>query len=138
MFDSATFTKIDSRFAGSWKEAKRDGLIVYNIDDVNFIEGDVVVPYGAGAYGHHTDAGVAQPRAVMVPGLAGKPMVVCIAGVTPVNINGAAGALLNDTLVSNSVTKTAKVDNTVTNPKLILGYIHKNVDTGDLAFVKVL
>jgi len=132
----ASPTMLASRVAGLVIDSQRGRIGQIMMSSPQVTEGDVVVIKGIGYVGTTTSANDDCPVAVMY-GNAGtsKPCVVCISGVTRVNVDMAVA--VKDTIVTSTTGLKGTVDNTETNPKKIIGYAVEVIGAAGLAHIKI-
>lgn len=133
---NAFLTTTGAKLAGSVQESGRTGIIT-NISSTGLVEGDVVILTGADAtMATTTTADSANPSAIMYPNAgANRPGVIASSGRTKVLTD--AATTLGDTLTTSTTTKKAKTNNSMTDPKFIIGYAVEAIGATGLCWTRL-
>jgi hypothetical protein len=137
LFDSEVLTQTYARFAGTVVEPRRVGFIAVNADADTCDEGDVMVPSGTGIYVHN--GGVLNddnPSAVMYGQAQNKPIVLCMKGITLIEME--AAVTLDDTIVTSNTNTMGETNNAQTDPKKVLGYAAETTGGAGTALTRIL
>jgi hypothetical protein len=130
-------TQTFRRNLGRVIEPRRQGQIIMSF--AQCAVGDVLVLNSEGGlYTTTTSEAASNPAVVMYGSHRGKghPAVICTEGFTSVNVN--ATTAVNDTLVTHTIPGQAKIDNTVTDGKKVIGWAAEARTGAGLVLAKVL